>query len=383
MSLDLSLLSLSMFVWGIGEGLFLIFQPIYLQQLGANTMAIASILSAYGAAMMVAHVPAGALSDRIGRKPLLIAAWGIGLIAALIMGFTRNLPWFTFGMLLYGLTSFVSSPMNAYVTAARGKLTPARAMTFNYAAYTIGGVIGPLAGGWVGERLGLRPVYFVASALFLLSTIIVTLIHSQERAAQDRGLISRNPLSNPRFVRFLGLAFLCMFALYLPQPLTSRFLQNEHGLSLSAIGLLGSVNGLGNALLSLGLGQLSAQVGLGLIQACVALFSLLIWRGSGLGWYEAGYFLLGGYRAARPFLLSVARGLIPPEQMGLAYGITETFNSLATALAPLLAGVVYTLNPDGVYLLAILLCGIMLIVSMGLGLLARRGPGGSIPPGQD
>jgi MFS family permease len=161
MSVSFILLCISLFTWGVGEGMFFVFQPIYLAQLGANTMTIASVFSAFGAAMMLAHIPAGYLADRLGRRPLLIAAWSSGLIATWVMAFARTLPVFIVGMLLYGLTAFVSSPLNSYVTAEKGKLTPARAMTLASAAFNLGAVIGPLTGGWIGDLIGLRTVYFI------------------------------------------------------------------------------------------------------------------------------------------------------------------------------------------------------------------------------
>jgi hypothetical protein len=133
---------------------------------------------------------------------------------------------------------------------------------------------------------------------------------------------------------------------------------------LSSIGLLGSVNGLGNALFNLFLGQFAARTGLILVQFCVMAFSLLLWRGSGLGWYAAGYFLLGGYRTARSFIFAEVRTLIHSAQMGIAYGISETSNALAVVLAPLLAGVLYTLDPELVYPSAIGLLVIVLAVSL-------------------
>ena len=65
--------------------MFIYFQPIYLQQLGASTMTIATVFSAFGLAMMLAHIPAGYLADRIGRKPIIVAAWTSGLIATWVM----------------------------------------------------------------------------------------------------------------------------------------------------------------------------------------------------------------------------------------------------------------------------------------------------------
>jgi MFS family permease len=349
MSLSFILLCLSLFTWGIGEGMFFVFQPIYLAQLGADTMTIASVYSAFGAAMMVAHIPVGYLSDRLGRKPLLVAAWMSGLIATWVMAAARTLPIFIIGMLLYGLTSSVSSPLNSYATAERGKLSPSRAMTFLSAAFNLGAVIGPLLGGWIGDHFDLRSVYFIAAGLFVVSTGILFFLKSQPRDHHDPATPNSHLLKNTRFVGFLGIIFLLVFVSYLPQPLTSRFLASERHLSLGSIGILGSINGLGNAVFNLLLGQFSSRLGLVLVQVCIASFSLLVWKGTGLGWYAVGYFILGGYRTARSFILSTVRSLIRPSQMGLAYGVAVTFDSLAMVLAPLLAGILYSQNPEWVY----------------------------------
>ncbi|MEW6093944.1 MAG: MFS transporter [Chloroflexota bacterium] len=363
MSLSFILLCISLFAWGIGEGLFFVFQPIYLQQLGADTMTIATVYSAFGAAMMIAHIPAGYLADRLGRKPLLLAAWTSGLVATWVMALARSLPAFIAGMLLYGLTAFVSSPLNSYVTAERGKLAPARAMTFMSAAFNFGAVLGPLAGGWIGDRVGLRTVYFIAAGLFVISTLVLLFLRSQPLDGHDPAAPPARLFSNTRFVGLLGIIFIVIFATYLPQPLTAKFLENERGLSLSSIGLLGSVNGLGNALFNLFLGQFTARIGLILVQVCVAAFTLLIWQGTGLGLYAAGYFMLGGFRTARAFIFTMVRSLIHPAQMGLAYGIAETFNSLAMILAPLLAGALYTRDPALVYPVAAGLMAVTVILS--------------------
>lgn len=364
MSVSFFLLCISLFTWGIGEGLFFVFQPIYLAQLGADTMTIASVYSAFGAAMMVAHIPAGYLADRIGRKPLLIAAWSSGLISTWVMALANSLPVFIGGMLLYGLTAFVSSPLNSYVTAERGKLTPARAMTFMSAAFNLGAVIGPITGGWIGNHMGLKPVYFIAAGLFILSTSFLFFLRVQPRDHHDPDAPAPSLFKNTRFIGFLGLIFMFVFVAYLPQPLSARFLENVRGVSLSNIGLLGSINGLGNAVFNLVFGQFSSRFGLVMVQVCVALFSLLLWKGTGLGWYAAAYFILGGYRASRAFIFSTVRSLIHPAQMGLAYGVAVTFESLANVLAPLLAGFLYIRNPEWVYMLSLCLLGIIFLITI-------------------
>jgi DHA1 family multidrug resistance protein-like MFS transporter len=363
MTFDLILLSISLFTWGVGEGLFIYFQPIYLQQLGANTMTIATVFSLFGLVMMISHIPAGYLADRIGRKPLLVAAWIAGMLAAWGMALARNLPIFVVGMLIYGFTGFVSSPLNSYITTARGKLSPVRAMTLVSAAYSLGAVIGPITGGWIGERFGLSTTYLVSAGIFIVSTVILLFLHPQPREVHDPSAPPESLLKNTRFVSFLSIAFLAMFVMYLPQPLAPRFLQNERGLSLENIGLLGSVGSFGNAVLALYLGQFAARLGFLLAQVSVAAFSLLLWKGSGLGWYALAYFLLGGYRSVRSLIYAQVRPLIHPAQMGLAYGVAETVNSLAVMLAPLLAGILYTQSPALVYPLSLGLIGGMLILS--------------------
>jgi len=373
MNIDLILLSVSLLTWGIGEGMFLIFQPIYLQQLGANTMTIAGVFGLFGLAMMVAHIPAGHLADRIGRKPLLVAAWAAGVLAALIMGLARTLPVFVAGMLLYGFTAFVTSPLNSYITVARGKMSPVRAMTMVSAAYNLGAVLGPISGGWIGERLGLHSVYMISAGIFTISTLILVFLHSQPCEVHDPAAPPESLWKNTRFISFLGIIFLAMFVMYLPQPLTPRFLQNERGLSLESIGLLGSIGNLANTLLALGLGQIFARSGFLLAQVSVAAFSLLLWKGTGLGWYGLGYFLLGGFRSARSLIYAQVRPLIHPAQMGLAYGVAETFSALAIMLAPLLAGLLYTQDPGMVYWVSAGLIAVMVVVS---GIFAPREKGG-------
>ncbi len=180
MNIGLILLAVALLTWGVGEGMFLYFQPIYLQQLGASTLRIAGAFSAVGLAMMAAHAPAGYLSDRIGRKPLLVLAWGLGWLAGWVMALARSLPVFVGGWLLYGLTAFVSAPMNSYATAARGRMTPARVMTLLAAAYNIGAALGAWIGGCIGEYVQLRMVYVTAAIVFSLSTALVLFLPSQQ-----------------------------------------------------------------------------------------------------------------------------------------------------------------------------------------------------------
>ncbi len=372
MNIGLILLAMALLTWGVGEGMFLYFQPIYLQQLGASTLRIAGAFSGVGLAMMVAHAPAGYLSDRIGRKPLLVLAWGLGLIAGWVMALARSLSVFVGGWLLYGLTAFVSAPMNSYATAARGRMTPARVMTLLAAAYNLGAALGAWIGGRIGEYVQLRMVYVTAAVIFSLSTALVFFLPSQPRDGHSAEQPAVRLCHNQRYLSFLGIVCLSIFAMYLPQPLTPKFLESERGLSLSAIGFLGACASLGNALLSLGLGRLGAGLGLLLAQGAVALAVILFWQGKGLAWFAWAYVLLGGFRAARSLVFAQVRTWITPAQMGLAYGVSETVGSLAVVLAPLLAGGLYTRQPTLVYAVAFTLILASMLIFLVFVLQERR-----------
>ena len=173
MSRDLILVALSLMTWGLGEGMFLYFEPLYMQQLGASPVMIGGILGGVGIAMTLSYLPAGYISDRLGRRPLLRLAWLLGVSATWIMALSRSLPVFVLGIILYGATAFVVVPLNSYITAARGKWSVGRALTIISASFSLGAILGPLIGGWIGEQVGLQRTFLVAAIIFIFSPYLM------------------------------------------------------------------------------------------------------------------------------------------------------------------------------------------------------------------
>ncbi|MCX6064293.1 MAG: MFS transporter [Chloroflexi bacterium] len=364
MNLSLPLLAIALFTWGIGEGMFYIFQPIYLSQLGANPVTIGYILGTAGFAMMIAHIPAGYLSDRLGRRPLLLTAWIIGIISTWAMALAPSLPFFVLGLLLYSFTAFVTSPLNSYVTAARGNWSVGRAITIISATFNLGIVLGPFTGGWIGDHFGLRTVYFVAGIIFIISTAFLYFIAPQPRDHHDPTAPPPSLLSNWPYIRFLTLGFFVVLALYISQPFTPKFLQEVRGLSLSQIGLLGTIGGAGNTSLTFLLGFLDARLGFIFGQVGVGMYNLILWQMNGYGWFALSYFLLGGFRAVRSLFMAQIRPLVHESQMGLAYGISETFLGLTGILAPIAAGFLYEQDTASIYPLAFVAVLVAIILSL-------------------
>jgi len=364
MNRDLIIVAISLATWGIGEGLFFFFQPLYLEELGANPVQIGDILSIVSIAMAVAHLPAGFLADRLGRRPMMITAWLVGTVSTCIMALATNLPQFVVGSAAYGLTSFVVGPMYSYVTAARGRWSVSRALTTISATYNVGAVLGPLVGGWLSSQAGLRTNFFIAAGFFVLSSIIILFVRPQpveKRPVPDN--TSRNGFNiNTRYVGFLVLIAFVTFSLTLPQPLSQNFMQNVQNLDRSQIGFLISARSLGIILLNLVLGRLFPRHGFLFAQASMALCTILLWQGNGMPAFFLGYLLMGSYQTARLMAQAQGRQFVDSSRMGLGYGIVESVIAVAAILAPFLAGRLYNIEPVWIYSfsLVLILLGLVL-----------------------
>jgi len=273
------------------------------------------------------------------------------------------LPGFIAGMLLYSLTAFVSSPMNSYITAARGRLSIGRVLTLISASYNGGAIIGPWLGGLIAEEYSLGTIYLVSASIFIGSTIIVFFLRPQPVDRQEIERESRVTVINTRLITYLVVTFLAMFSMVLPQVLAPNFLQNERGLNYSQIGQLGSISGAGIVVLNLALGSLAARTGFLLSQAAMLAFVLLLWKGNQYGWYAAAYALLGGYRVARSLAIAQIRNLAHQSKMGLVYGINETVAASAVILAPPIAGWIYSHDPTMILSISAVLIVISLLIS--------------------
>ena len=348
---DLAIVAISAFIWGLGEGLFIFFLPLALQRWNTDAVQIGVVLSMIGVAMAVVQVPAGYLSDRFGTRPLIFASLILGTVSAIVMAAAGSLPFFVAGLLAYGCTSFISAPMNSYVTSLRGSWTVQRAVTFRAAAFQVGAIIGPILGGWIANTAGLSTVFWYSAGLFLASTLIMSLarrplvLEHQEASIQ---LIS--PIANPRFLGLLAVVFFTIIAVSVPQQLTSLYLQNVHHISIQQIGIMGTIASIGAAIIMFFLGNLSVSTGMFIGQLLLAGFALLMWRGQGAIAYYVGYFFVGGYQLYRSMAMAFSRTLVKVGDTGLAYGLVETGNALAVVVAPLAAGFLYNYRPEAVYI---------------------------------
>ena len=93
-------------------------------------------------------------------------------------------------------------------------------------------------------------------------------------------------------------------------------------------------------------------------------FSFLLWKGTGLIWYGLGYLFLGGYRLTRAMTVALVRPVVREREVGLAFGLVESLNSLATVIAPVLAGLLYDWKPISIFPASLIVLGVTFVLSL-------------------
>jgi MFS family permease len=361
---NLWIIGAALFLWGFGEGMFINFVPIYLdRQFLLSEYRIGLILGAFGFSMAITHIPAGRLADRLGRKPLLIIAWILGLISTVVMALSSDLPWFLVGLFGYGLTAFVSSPLNSYVVAASGKLSTGAILALASGTFGLGMVLGPFTGGWIGDQYEMRMSFYVAAFVFAISNLFMYFIEAQPIDRHDPQAPPQGLLQNWQFITFMGVLTFAIFSMYFAQPFTPNFLEKIRELSLSQTGFIFTIGALGNSVMAFSFSRLDPRKGFLWAQVFVVLFALFLWKGTTLPVFALGYFLLGGFRAGKPMAMAQVRDLVHESQMGFSFGIMETITAVIFIVTPPIAGYLFEIDPFIAYPVSIGLITLSILVT--------------------
>lgn len=347
MNRDLKIVSAAIFIWALGEGLFLSLAPLYLAELGAGPEKIGLLTALFSLAQGVVMIPAGIASDRWGPRYLLLGGWLTGLMAALVMAAAPGLELFALGYVGYGLTLWVMPPLTSIIANRRGDLTPERAFSLVYSFFWAGLIISPTLGGLIGEAHGLRTTYMVAPVLFLTSTVIISRLGPGQPRPRDLGGAGHTNLVRKRgYLNFLGIVFLISFVLWLGMPLAPNFLQDRWDISISRVGVLSSVASIGGVVLALILGGKGPRRALLAIHAAVFGYLVILLSRGDLGMLAVAYFLQAGNGIARQFMDAISTRIVRPSQLGLAYALNGTVSRAAAMAASVLAGLLYAIQPE-------------------------------------
>ena len=346
LSRDNRFIALALFLWGIGEGLFVFILPLYLKDLGANPIQIGSILALGAFGIGVAHLPAGYLADRFGRKPVFSFGFALAAISALLMFLARDLRVFVPALTAYYCAGLMFGPLSAYAAEARGTQSVERAITLVTSGYWAAMIVSPTLGGMLGRALGLRPLFGLGSVALGLSFLTLTQVPHRPPTPAPAGKGRYAPLfGNRSFLGFMALCLATLIAMEIGMPFAPNFLVEVRRFDVGVVGLLGSVTSLGTTSLNLFLGRRLPRGGF-LVAQVLFMFSLvLLLATASLPWLLLVFFLRAGWFLANNMAMAQVGRLVESSQLGLAMGMTQTIVSIAQVVGPFAAGALYQLAP--------------------------------------
>jgi MFS family permease len=241
--------------------------PLFARSIGADTVQIGLINSSFLLMAGLLSLPLGILSDRVGRKFLILLGLFISACTSLLLCLAQSPAQMIGIYVLFGIGLAAFAPTMMSLVA---DFSPATHLGRSYGWYTMavyGGMsLGPAAGGWVAEWLGYRTV-FVASgvwillvclsvALFLPRSLHVPANQSQKKSTRivAKELLRNMPLLACWLVTLGGCLSLGMFVTFVPVH------AHEQGISVGQIGLIFAGQALFNALSRIPFGRLSDSV---------------------------------------------------------------------------------------------------------------------------
>jgi MFS family permease len=134
-------------------------------------------IAAYGALLVLAKTTLGALSDRLGRSPLLVVGLVIHVAQYVALIATDSFLWIGLGIALSGLGEGLFMPaLNAFFLDITPKPYRARAIGFKESMFALGGLAGPALVIWTVRYLQPVGIFAVAGALILSSACLVPLV---------------------------------------------------------------------------------------------------------------------------------------------------------------------------------------------------------------
>ncbi len=340
----------------IGFGLIIPVLPRLLEELTGGGLSTAArwggiLMFTYAGMQFLFSPIIGGLSDRYGRRPVILASLFAFSIDFVIQGFAPSLWWFFIGRVLGGITGASFTSGMAYIADVSPPEKRAQNFGIVGAAFGMGFIIGPLIGGIVSYYYGIRAPFFAAAGLAMLNWLYGYFVLPESLAPENRRPFDwrrANPigslLSLRRYPVILSLVASLIFIYVAGHANQStwtyitmmKFNWDERwvGYSLAFVGLMTVIvqGGLTRVLIPK-LGQRnSVFIGLGFYALGFVLFAFAT-----QGWMMFAFmipFSLGGI--AGPSLQGIISGQVPANEQGELQGALTSLISLTSIIGPLL-----------------------------------------------
>jgi DHA1 family tetracycline resistance protein-like MFS transporter len=338
----------------MGIGLILPVMPDLIAEVGGTGLAGAAvwggILAAAFAVMQFVFGPiVGALSDRYGRRPVLLVSLVVMCLDYLLMAVAGSIWLLLAARIIGGITAATQSTATAFIADITPPERKAARFGLVGAAFGAGFVLGPVIGGLLGE-MGTRAPFVAAAALAGANALLGFLVLPEtvtDRTRRPFRLARANPLSAVRGMaglpgggRFLALFFLYEFAFIVYPAVWAYFGKAAFGWSPGMVGLSLALFGISVAVVQAGL--------IRLILARLGEAGTILW---GLGFNLLAFVVIAMVRDGQlalwlvpltalgavvtPALQAQMSKAAPDDRQGELQGVISSARSVAQILAPL------------------------------------------------
>ena len=352
-------LAFALVVVTLGYGIVIPVIPFYIEGMGAGGTELGLLIASYALMRLLFGPLWGSLSDRIGRKPvLMIGVFGYAA-AMLFFGLATEL-WMVFAArILSGLLSSATAPTTmAYIGDSTSEEERGKGMGILGAAVGLGTVLGPGLGGLLSGG-SLATPFFVAAGLSILAVLLIYLLLPESLPAEARQAAASNgPGAQLGMMRkalwspigtLLLLAFVVTFGITTFYGIFALYVLERFGYGPKEVGAIMMVMGL---VMAAGQGLLSGpaikrwgevRVIKGAMLAGAAGYLLMMPATSALAlMLTIGFFMLATALLV-PALMALTSKLTTLEQ-GITMGLSNSAMSLGRIAGPLLGGFVFDLN---------------------------------------
>ena len=316
---------------------------------GANTLKW--IVGIYAFMQFVSSPILGSLSDRFGRRPIILIATAGSAIDYLIMANAPTLTWFFIARVIAGSTAGVLATANAYIADVTPPEKRAQSFGLLGAAFGIGFIIGPVVGGLLGQY-DIRLPFWFAAGCSGLNWLWGYFMLPESLKPENRRAFSwkrANPvgafLAMRRFPAVLGLVE-CYFILTLAQVMLQTtwalYTEERYGWNPLHIGLslmfVGVATGLVQATLVKKIVPQLGDTRSVIVGMCISIVAFIGYGLASHGWALYAVICVGCFAGiAGPALQSYTTKHIPADEQGAVQGVFAGLQSLASIPGPFIA----------------------------------------------
>jgi MFS family permease len=345
---------LTVFLDLLGFGLVIPLLAFYAKEFQATDWQVLLLGAVYSLAQFAGAPLWGLLSDRVGRRPVLIVSISASVVFLTAFGLATKL-WMLFVFrTLHGFAAANISTAQAYVAdVTESGPDRARGMGLIGAAFGVGFSVGPFLGGVLSDR-GLATPIFVAAGLSAINLVWVLLRLPESRppgAAGASGVHARtlNPralvdgLRHPIVGLAIFLVFVATFAFSMMEQNFALVAKEDWAMGAKQVGYLFGVIGVIGVVIQGGLiRRLVARfgeprlIGVGYLLDAIGI-AMLGTSGPGVGVWAGCALLAVGSSLANPSLNTLISRATPADEQGTVLGTSQSFSALARGVGPLTA----------------------------------------------